>query len=85
MRQEVRRARQDAPGGVRLRLRGGVHSLHGEGEFVGARDGLHDDVVFFDAGGFQGLDGTLEEGVDDLGVPAAVDDADTKFRAWMVK
>lgn len=43
---------------------------------------MDDNVLFFDARGFEGLEGAAEEGVDDLGVPAGVDDADAEVGAW---
>lgn len=53
-------------------LRSEVHALHGEGKFVGAGDGLDDDVFVFDAVGFEGVDAAGEEGGDDGRVPAGV-------------
>lgn len=50
----------------------------GEGEFVGAWDGLDDDVLFFDARGAEGADCAVHERADDAGVPAGVDYADAE-------
>ena len=63
-------------------LAGDVHPLHGEGEFVGPRDGLDDDVFFLDTGFGEFGEGALEQGGDDSRVPASVDDADSEGGAW---
>ena len=52
--------------------------LRGVGKFVGAGDGLDDDVFVFHAGCFERFEGALEEGVDDFCVPAGVEDADSE-------
>ena len=62
-------------------LRGDVHALDGVGEFVGAGDGLDDDVLVFDAGFFKFGHAAVDEGGDDLFVPARVDDADAECGA----
>ena len=76
--QEVRRTGQHTTGGVRLRLRRGVHPLYGIGELIGARDGLDDNVLVLDAGGFEGFTGAREEGLDDFRVPPPVDDSNAE-------
>jgi hypothetical protein len=43
---------------------------------------LDDDVFVFDAGSFESLDRAIDEGGDDFGVPASVDDADSKGGAY---
>lgn len=53
----------------------GVHLPYGVREFIRPGDGLDGDVFFPYAGGFEGLDGAGEEGGDDFGVPAGVEDA----------
>lgn len=65
-------------------LRGEVHSLRGVGKLVRARDGLHDDVFFFDAVAFERLDCAVEQGGDDGGVPAGVDDAYSEAGAFAI-
>ena len=55
--------------------------MYGVWKFIAARHGLYDDVLFFDARGFEGLEGALEEGVDEFGVPAGVDDATAEVGA----
>lgn len=63
-------------------MRGLDHLLAGVGEFVGAGDGLDDDVFVLDAGGFEGFFCAVEESADDLRVPAGVQDADSEGGAW---
>lgn len=76
--QEIRGTGQHSTGGVRLRLRRGVHPLDGIGELIGAGDGLDDNVLVLDAGGFEGFAGTREERLDDFRVPSAVDDSNAE-------
>lgn len=64
-----------------MRLRRSVHPLHCVGELIGAWDGLHDNVLVLDTGGFEGFAGAREEGLDDFRVPPAVDDANAEVRA----
>ena len=59
-------------------LRSKIHSLRGVGQFVGSGHGLHDDVLFFYAEGFERFDAPVEEGGDDGCVPAGVDYADAE-------
>lgn len=56
----------------------------GVGEFVGAGHGLDYDVFLFYSGGVEGFEGAVEEGGDDLVVPAGVDDSDAQGAAVVV-
>lgn len=57
--------------------------FYGVGELVAAGYALDDDVFVFDTGGCEGFLCAGEEGVDDGGVPAGVDDADAEAGAWV--
>ena len=61
-----------------------VHALRGEGKFVGPRDGLDDDVLCLDTRSFEGFEGAVEQGGDEFGVPARVNDAYAEGGAWQV-
>lgn len=55
--------------------------LNTDRELPRAGDGLDHDVALVDAACEQLRPGALQEGVDDLGVPAGVDDADAQAGA----
>lgn len=62
-------------------VRNGGLPLDANWQLPGPRDRLDDDVALLDAAGKQLRLGALQEGVDDLGVPAGVDDADAQAGA----
>ena len=59
-------------------LGGGIDPLHGEGQFVGAGDGLDDDVFALHTRREEGLFTAGDKSVNYGGVPAGVDDGDAE-------
>lgn len=62
-------------------LGGGVEFRHSNGEFPRPRNGLNNDVRFFDSGREELGLGAGEEGFNYCSVPASMDDADAEIAA----